>query len=102
MEEAIGRACLPWFCWLFGNRITVLDERGRSKEEIGLDEKVKSKLILSEASAVIWLMFPMKHPCGLSLLTGPKELCLLAAGKSLKLSLEVMCHVQLGYLAELD
>lgn len=47
-------------------------------------------------------MFSMKHLCGLSLLTGPEELCLLAAGESLKLSLEVMCHVQLGYLAELD
>lgn len=47
-------------------------------------------------------MFSMKHLCGLSLLTGPEELCLLAAGESLKLSLEVMCHVQLGCLAELD
>lgn len=102
VEEAISRACLLWFCGLFGNRITVLDKRERSNEEIGLDDKVKSKLILSGASAVIWLKFSMKHLCGLSLLTGPKEMYLLAAGESLKLSLEVMCHVQLGYLVELD
>lgn len=66
MEEAISRACLLWFCGLFGNRITVLDKREWSNEEIGLDDKVKSKLILSGASAVIWLKFSMKHLCGLS------------------------------------
>lgn len=66
VEEAISRACLLWFCGLFGNRITVLDKREWSNEEIGLDDKVKSKLILSGASAVIWLKFSMKHLCGLS------------------------------------